>query len=106
MLDLSADGHIKPHVDSARFCGDVVAVLSLLSDAVARFSLDQDRDGVRVDLLLPRRSLYIMSDESRYDFAHEILPNGHKSTSIKVVRGRRVSVICRCQPDAGRAAKS
>ena len=27
VLDLAGDGHIKPHVDSARFCGDTVAVL-------------------------------------------------------------------------------
>lgn len=36
VLDLKADGVIKPHIDSSRFCGDTVAVLSLLSDSVAR----------------------------------------------------------------------
>lgn len=41
--DLQSDGHIKPHIDSSRFCGDTVAVLSLLSDSVARFRLDKDR---------------------------------------------------------------
>ncbi len=43
VLDLAPDGHIKPHVDSARFCGDVVAVVSLLSQAVARFAVEKDK---------------------------------------------------------------
>ena len=43
VLDLSPQGHIRPHVDSPRFCGDVVAVLSLMSEAVARFALEKDK---------------------------------------------------------------
>ncbi len=42
-----------------QFCGDTVAVVSLLSDCVARFRLDADRE-VTVDVLIPRLSLYIM----------------------------------------------
>ena len=72
VLDLQADGYIKPHIgknkilfgfdhvllahdilhvfvlttcffltDSVRFCGDVVAVLSLMSDSVARLKMDR-----------------------------------------------------------------
>ncbi len=36
-----------------------MAVVSLLSDCVARFRLDADRE-VTVDVLIPRLSLYIM----------------------------------------------
>ncbi len=99
VLDLSADGHIKPHVDSARFCGDTVAVLSLLSDSVARFVLEADKTQV-VDCMVPARSLYVMAGSSRYDFTHEILADGESEFGgVKVPRARRVSVICRCEPD-------
>merc|ERR1719167_1622883 len=56
ILDLADFGHIKPHIDSSRFCGSTVAVLSLLSDCVARFRLDQDKEQM-VDVLIPQRSL-------------------------------------------------
>jgi len=95
ILDLADFGHIKPHIDSSRFCGSTVAVLSLLSDCVARFRLDQDKEQM-VDVLIPRRSLYVMKDFSRYEFTHEILHNSESYFLGKeVTKGRRVSVICR-----------
>jgi hypothetical protein len=36
ILDLHRDGHIRPHVDAARYCGPVISGLSLLSPAVMR----------------------------------------------------------------------
>jgi len=59
ILDLADFGFIKPHIDSSRFCGSTVAVLSLLSPCVARFRLDSDKS-VMVDALLNPRSLYVM----------------------------------------------
>jgi hypothetical protein len=49
----------KVIICGAQFCGDTVAVVSLLSDCVARFRLDADRE-VTVDVLIPRLSLYVM----------------------------------------------
>jgi len=59
ILDLAETGFIKPHIDSSRFCGSTVAVLSLLSPCVARFKLDKDREQM-VDAFVDRRSLYVM----------------------------------------------
>jgi len=95
ILDLADYGFIKPHVDSSRFCGSTVAVLSLLSPCVARFKLEKDPSQI-VDALIQRRSLYVMKDFSRYDFTHEILSNDQsyfKGDCVK--KGRRISVICR-----------
>ena len=95
VLDLADWGHIKPHIDSSRFCGSTVAVLSLLSPCLARFRLDKEREKM-VDVLIPRRSLYIMKGFSRYDCTHEVLPN--KEAVFKgeeVVRSRRISLVCR-----------
>jgi len=98
VLDLAETGFIKPHVDSSRFCGSTVAVMSLLSPSVARFRLEKDKTQI-VDALINRRSLYIMKGFSRYDFTHEILCNDESFFRGDFVKkGRRISVICRNEP--------
>jgi len=98
VLDLSEKGHIKPHLDSIKYCGDTIAGISLLSPSVMRL-VNIERPEVSVTAYLPRRSLYIMKDSARYEFNHEILDN---SVSVfreeKVLKTRRVSIICRSQP--------
>lgn len=98
ILDLHEDGHIKPHVDSVRFCGPIIAGLSLLSDSIMRLSHIKN-ESMFMDLLLKRRSLYVMKGVARYDFKHAIL--GKNFSFFKeqpVVRKRRVSLINRCEP--------
>ena len=97
VLDLEADGHIKPHVDSVRFCGDLIAGVSLLTDAIMRFihTTDASRS---CDVLLKRRSLYVMSGSCRYDYTHEILPSGSLFKDLPIEKGRRLVVICRSKP--------
>ena len=46
-------------LDKQKFCGDTITGLSLLSDAVMRLALEKDPNQY-VDVLLKRRSLYIM----------------------------------------------
>ena len=46
VIDLAADGHIGPHVDSVKFSGGMVAGLSLLSDRVMRLSPCSPQDAV------------------------------------------------------------
>jgi alkylated DNA repair protein alkB family protein 7 len=58
ILDLHEDGHIKPHIDSTRYCGRVVTGLSLLSDSVMRLRHKDHKDSWIIDMYLPRRSLY------------------------------------------------
>ncbi|XP_067119274.1 alpha-ketoglutarate-dependent dioxygenase alkB homolog 7, mitochondrial isoform X2 [Centruroides vittatus] len=60
ILDLEKTGYIKPHIDSVRFCGDTIAGLSLLSDCVMRLVREDDPTS-RLDALLKRRSLYVMT---------------------------------------------
>lgn len=144
ILDLAADGVIKPHVDSIRvslsncrhncifntfiyrsqYCGNTISGISLLSDSVMRLvrtdaqkykqnsSSDNTEDtayrqqpaallenNFYADLLLPRRSLYIMSHTARYNFTHEILANEHsKFLGNPIQKTRRISIICRNEP--------
>lgn len=127
ILDLAADGIIKPHVDSSRYCGNTIAGLSLLTDCIMRLkridenkykqsregedtqtsidsqNLDRDKfDGIDspefdyfVDILLKRRSLYIMKDSARYKFTHEVLPTKSLFKGSEVIKNRRISIICR-----------
>ncbi|XP_017577457.1 alpha-ketoglutarate-dependent dioxygenase alkB homolog 7, mitochondrial [Pygocentrus nattereri] len=98
VLDLDKAGYIKPHVDSVKFCGSTIAGLSLLSDSVMRL-VREESPVDWVDLLLSRRSLYILRDEARFKFTHEILKDDYSFFSgQRVPRHRRISVICRNLP--------
>lgn len=126
ILDLAADGIIKPHVDSSRYCGSTIAGLSLLTDCIMRLrrvdeeyykqnplgkdsstsneQIKQESKDVKknefnyfVDILLKRRSLYVMKDSARYKFTHEVLPNNSQFRGNEIAKGRRISIICRNQ---------
>ncbi|XP_064842943.1 alpha-ketoglutarate-dependent dioxygenase alkB homolog 7, mitochondrial [Oncorhynchus masou masou] len=98
VLDLDKAGYIKPHIDSVKFCGSTIAGLSLLSDSVMRL-VREDEPAECLTLFLPRRSLYILRDQARYKFTHEILKDDESLFSgQRVPRHRRISVICRNLP--------
>ncbi|XP_071028686.1 alpha-ketoglutarate-dependent dioxygenase alkB homolog 7, mitochondrial [Oncorhynchus clarkii lewisi] len=98
VLDLDKAGYIKPHIDSVKFCGSTIAGLSLLSDSVMRL-VRKDEPAEWLNLFLPRRSLYILRDQARYKFTHEILKDDESLFSgQRVPRHRRISVICRNLP--------
>ncbi|KAK2916420.1 hypothetical protein QQF64_024930 [Cirrhinus molitorella] len=98
VLDLDKEGYIKPHIDSVKFCGSTIAGLNLLSDSVMRL-VPENKSTDWVDLLLRRRSLYILRDDARFKFTHEILKDEESFFSgQKVPRHRRISVICRNLP--------
>jgi len=98
VLDVSEKGYIKPHIDAVRFCGNTVAGISLLTDSVMRF-VHESQPSRRASLLLPRRSLYVMRDEARFRYTHEIL-RSEESTfgGQQIPKGRRISIICRNAP--------
>ncbi|KAM3719926.1 Alpha-ketoglutarate-dependent dioxygenase alkB [Dirofilaria immitis] len=99
ILDLHEDGIIKPHIDSIRYCGDVIAGLSLLSDAVMRLRHKDRKDQLIFDLFLQRKSLYRMSEFSRYEFYHEVLGKAESYFMGKLIpRSRRISIIFRDLP--------
>ncbi|XP_055529648.1 alkylated DNA repair protein alkB homolog 8 [Wyeomyia smithii] len=62
---------IPPHVDTHSAFEDPIVSLSLGSDISMEF---RDVEGNHVNVDLPRRSLLIMSGESRYGWAHGITP--------------------------------
>ncbi|KAG7207924.1 hypothetical protein KM043_009513 [Ampulex compressa] len=102
ILDLSAEGWIKPHVDSIKFCGGIIAGLSLLTDSIMKLTMVDHENECFENFLLPRRSLYIMSGAARYKFNHEILKSEESYYQGQhIPKGRRISIICRSEPDCG-----
>jgi len=100
ILDLHKDGYIRPHIDSIRYCGDIIAGISLLSDAVMRLKHRADDDNRIVDLLLTRRSLYLLTGVVRHEFTHQILAETESTfDGRRVPRDRRISIICRDMPN-------
>jgi alkylated DNA repair protein alkB family protein 8 len=72
---------IPAHCDQHSPFEEVIAVVSLLSDVVIAFS----REAQRVNVLLPRRSLLLLTGEARYGWRHEIAPR-----KVDLVKGRLV----------------
>jgi alkylated DNA repair protein alkB family protein 7 len=88
VLDLElGTGAIERHVDSVKHGGDIVAGLSLLSERVMCLDSDTTPD-LKLELLLPPRSMYVLSGPARYSFAHALRPGP----------ARRVSIVLRDEP--------
>lgn len=68
---------INPHIDNEK-CGEIISVLSLLSDAVMIFKNKKEEYQVS----LPARCLVQMRGKIRYDWTHEILPVENTRYSI------------------------
>jgi alkylated DNA repair protein alkB family protein 7 len=129
-LELSPQGSIGAHVDSVKFSGGVVAGLSLRSDALMVLTVDEGAaaegraptaaawaaaaataaaagapapapaPAPAVTILLPRRSLYLLTGEARFGWAHA-LPlwgcfEGRGVVARDPARGR-LSIILRDQ---------
>lgn len=74
---------IRAHVDNMFIYDDIVAVVSIGSNALLRFVHAQS--GEELDVVIPERSLYVMSGPARYVYFHMVLP----------VETQRVSVVFR-----------
>jgi len=81
------EGHwLRAHVDDRQLSGELLANISLLSDSYMTYRHEKTGEEVRVRL--PRRSLQVVSKESRYDWTHEI-------RKVDVLDKRRVSITFR-----------
>uniref|UniRef100_A0A8D8PX82 tRNA (carboxymethyluridine(34)-5-O)-methyltransferase n=1 Tax=Cacopsylla melanoneura TaxID=428564 RepID=A0A8D8PX82_9HEMI len=62
---------IPPHVDTHSPFGDVIVSLSLVSDVVMEF---RDTNDNHLPVLLPRKSVLLLTQDSRYGWTHGITP--------------------------------
>lgn len=79
---------IPPHIDTHSCCTDTILSLSLGSDVVMSF-VDKDDESFHRPVVLPRRSMLIMSGRSRYAFTHGITP---RSTDIVPASGSGITL--------------
>ncbi|OWZ21895.1 hypothetical protein PHMEG_0003476 [Phytophthora megakarya] len=94
VIELAEDGYIKPHVDSIKFSGRVVAGINLLSPSIMRFK-EEHGDSI-IDAYLQRRSMYMMTGRVRYHYTHEILPGAQVFRGeLPVHRTHRISIMLR-----------
>lgn len=82
-------GHgIPAHIDTHSAFEDEIVSLSLGSEIVIDF---KHPDGVTVPVLLPRRSLLVMTGESRYLWTHGITPR--KFDTVQASKNRKSGII-------------
>ncbi|KAL5285706.1 ALKBH8.2 family protein [Megaselia abdita] len=97
---------IPPHVDTHSAFLDPIVSLSLQSDIVMEFR----KGNMKAEILVPKRSLLLMTGEARYDWTHGITPrhmdviltenrtlttaNRSKRTSLTFRRLRRGACSC------------
>jgi hypothetical protein len=96
LLDLAADGAIGRHVDHVEYSGESIVGLSLLSHAT--MVLHHEATDAWLPLSLPRRSLYVLRGEARYEWAHS-LPLQHEGIDPSAPpKQRRVALLFRDAP--------
>lgn len=86
---------IARHVDCEPCFGPVIASLSLGSGCVMEFTHLETRECIPV--FLPPRSLVVLGDAARYEWAHAIRPRKQDPgpDGVMIPRGRRVSLTFR-----------
>lgn len=92
-LDLHQEGDIRDHVDHVEYSGHYVVGLCLLTDAVMTLKHTSNGDVARV--YLPRRALYCLQGEARFEWGHAILKGPQPFQDRLITKTRRVSLIFR-----------
>ena len=86
---------IANHIDCEPCFNDTIISLSLISSCVMDI-INKDYPNRRLELLLPPRSLVVLSDEARYRWTHGIASRRvDEFNGQKVIRERRISLTFR-----------
>ncbi|CDS06212.1 hypothetical protein LRAMOSA08740 [Lichtheimia ramosa] len=93
--EYNAGQGIMPHTDAPALFGLAILSLSLLSACVMKFTHVETGDSI--DILLPRRSMLVMTGDARYLYKHSISKDLVETSSegVTVHRDRRVSFTFR-----------
>jgi hypothetical protein len=91
MVGYAVDDYITRHNDSFLLGGNTVATVSLGSPTVVDFY--EDATERHIPVLIPPRSLYVMTGEVRSSWTHEIKPGIPTWNGSSVDRKRRYAVL-------------
>ncbi|KAI8888709.1 2OG-Fe(II) oxygenase [Backusella circina FSU 941] len=91
--EYNAGQGIMPHTDAPALFGPSILSLSLLSDCIMQFTC-QDQ---AVDIVLPRRSIVVLTGDARYKYKHCISKDLIETTpsGMTIHRDRRISFTFR-----------
>jgi alkylated DNA repair dioxygenase AlkB len=91
------DQGIAPHIDCEPCFGDTIISISLSGNCVINFQRNiNDKEGNKIPLFIERRSLVIMTENSRYLWFHGIPPRKtDKFNGTVHHRRRRISITFR-----------
>ncbi|ORZ02462.1 hypothetical protein BCR43DRAFT_431508 [Syncephalastrum racemosum] len=86
---------IMPHTDAPKLFGPAILSLSLASPCTMKFT--HAENGHEIDVLLPRRSMVVMTSDARYQYKHSISKDhtDTASSGVTVERGKRISFTFR-----------
>lgn len=114
LLDLQPDGYILKHVDHLEYSGGSIVGLSLLSDAVMTLHHQPSSEegaaptttpntrtavtGAWLPMRLPRRSLYVLRGEARYEWAHAVPLTAEAWEAGLPPKQRRLTILFRDAP--------
>ncbi|QEP42522.1 hypothetical protein D5085_04860 [Ectothiorhodospiraceae bacterium BW-2] len=85
-------GYIPRHVDSWQLSGDTVVVFSFNSPCVIHFYQNQPPHR-HEQVFIPAKSMYVMQDEARYHWSHEIKANDNHFAGKRFTRRKRYSLL-------------
>mmetsp|Transcript_5582 Transcript_5582/g.7068 ORF Transcript_5582/g.7068 Transcript_5582/m.7068 type:complete len:341 (+) Transcript_5582:95-1117(+) len=88
---------IAKHIDTHSAFEDGIASVSVGSDCVFRFAPgDDDAEDKVIEVVIPKRSVFIMTGDSRYYFTHQMPQRNSDKIDNKIVyRGTRYSITFR-----------
>jgi len=88
---------IRPHFDRKDYFDNTIVGVSLGSDCVMEFTPPDKSGKEKQYVYMPRRSLYVIEDDARYEWLHGI--PGRKTDKLNegkvLVRQRRISITFR-----------
>lgn len=93
IVDDTRSQGISPHTDRSDYFGKTIATISLIESWAMKFTHDAEPS---VEIVLPKRSIAIMTGPSRFDWKHSISPRKNDQIQgIKIPRRRRISITFR-----------
>ncbi len=93
LIGYEKDGFITRHIDSPLLSGGTVIVASFNSPVVVNFYSEKKEKAENHKFFIPPKSLYVISEEARYDWSHAILQDEDTYKSIPFTRGRRYAIV-------------
>ena len=93
LIGYKKDGFIDRHIDSSLLSGGTVIVASFNSPIVVNFYSEKKTKPENHKFFILPKSLYVISEEARYDWSHAILSNENTFESKPFTHDNRYVIV-------------